>query len=487
MKSGKAKLLKKRRMKEKRFARRWAIISIFACIVLSALLALGLKMGPGYIRSQIDFALEMNNYEKALSLSDILGTETYQETAKRIDYQKAAAAMEAGDFDGAKSMFLALGNYSDASDMARETQLRKAKALFENAEFSEAISILESISGYKDAFDLISMCKYRIAENLLSAGEFREAMTMFEALGDYEDAYEKRVQIAKDITGLSNADEALTLALGLSDEEMERLAQINEARSMLRIGWVDVGFDHTVARTQDGKALAAGDNEYGQTDVGGWSDVEYIAAGAYHTIALLKDGTVKACGMNEYGQTEVSGWTNVVKIAAGSFDTYGLTADGNILHAGYSKNVNYQGFTGLVDIRAGSYVFSGIHAFGSMVSTSSACQVSDIRGVVMADVNTGYGIALSGDGSVKATFGDLDWNDTVLVSAGGAGVMGIDLNLGVQSHWFRKSDQIDFSGIRAVCLAAGGGHHAVLTEDGRVIVFGDNDKGQADTENWKLF
>ncbi|MBQ3079374.1 MAG: hypothetical protein IJC48_05155 [Clostridia bacterium] len=481
------KLLRKQRKKEKRFARKWALISIVSCAVLCLLLTAVLMYGPDYIRSEIDFALEVRNFDRAISLSGILGGDASQDTIKRIDYIQATDALNNGDFDGARRMFLALGNFMNASEMLKETQYRQAQMYFDKAEYEKAIEAFDAITGYRDALDMISRCKYKIAELEIDAGHLNEAMEIFESIGDFEDAYQRRVQIAMDITGISDAKEALNVAQGLSAEEMERLARLNEARGSLKTGWIDVGYSHTIARTNEGNVLAAGSNQYGQMDVSEWRDIACVAAGAYHTVGLKTDGTVLACGRNDYGQTDVSGWTNVIKIAAGAFDTYALTKDGQILYTGFSGDKLHQNFTGVTDIQAGSYVFSGIHANGSMIATSSACQVSGKGKLTMADVNTGYGIAVSQDGSVYATFADLGWKDTVFVSAGGAGVMGIDADLNILSHWFRNTDSYDFSGLKCVSAAAGGGHHAVLTEDGRVIVVGDNDAGQAETGDWKLF
>ncbi|MBT2282536.1 RCC1 repeat protein [Paenibacillus polymyxa] len=36
-----------------------------------------------------------------------------------------------------------------------------------------------------------------------------------------------------------------------------------------------------------------------------------IAAGRRHTVALKSDGTVTAVGDNDYGQCDVSGWSNI--------------------------------------------------------------------------------------------------------------------------------------------------------------------------------
>jgi len=49
------------------------------------------------------------------------------------------------------------------------------------------------------------------------------------------------------------------------------------------------------------------------TEVGG----AMVAAGYSHTIRLKSDGTVVAVGDNEYGQCDVSGWSDIQQVSAG--------------------------------------------------------------------------------------------------------------------------------------------------------------------------
>ena len=54
--------------------------------------------------------------------------------------------------------------------------------------------------------------------------------------------------------------------------------------------------------------VAVGYNNYGQCEVGGWTDIAQVAAGSYHTVGLKSNGTVVAVGDNYYGQCDIGGW-----------------------------------------------------------------------------------------------------------------------------------------------------------------------------------
>ena len=58
--------------------------------------------------------------------------------------------------------------------------------------------------------------------------------------------------------------------------------------------------------------VAVGDNEYGQCDVGDWTDIVAISAGGWHTLGLKSDGSIVAVGRDVNGQCEVLGWDNMM-------------------------------------------------------------------------------------------------------------------------------------------------------------------------------
>ncbi len=53
-----------------------------------------------------------------------------------------------------------------------------------------------------------------------------------------------------------------------------------------------------------------------------------INAGGYNTTGLNSDGTVVAAGDNEYGQSDIADWTDIVQLTVGVGHTVGLKSDG---------------------------------------------------------------------------------------------------------------------------------------------------------------
>ena len=74
------------------------------------------------------------------------------------------------------------------------------------------------------------------------------------------------------------------------------------------------GYNHTVGLKADGTVVATGNNEFGQCNVGNWTDIVAISAGYNHTVGLKADGTVVATeylGDYNSGQCDVEVWTDI--------------------------------------------------------------------------------------------------------------------------------------------------------------------------------
>lgn len=113
---------------------------------------------------------------------------------------------------------------------------------------------------------------------------------------------------------------------------------------------IDVADQTFVGRTANKMAIATGNNDLGQCDVGSWIDVEMVATGGYHTVGLRSDGTVLAAGANIHGECDVASWTDIVYIDAGTFLTIGVKRDGTVVYTGIDAESRCKGLDEWKDI-----------------------------------------------------------------------------------------------------------------------------------------
>lgn len=163
------------------------------------------------------------------------------------------------------------------------------------------------------------------------------------------DGWKDVVQVAtgwRHTVGLTKEGEILITGYGAQRQLRE--IDTNEWKTVIAIaaggGGKDVeGNGHTVGLRSDGTVVAVGDNQFGQCNVSGWTDIVAIAAGDWHTVGLKSDGTVVATGWLKDAGSEnacsVSEWKNIVAIAAGTGYTMGLKEDGTIVVVGYNEGM----------------------------------------------------------------------------------------------------------------------------------------------------
>ena len=127
---------------------------------------------------------------------------------------------------------------------------------------------------------------------------------------------------------------------------------------------------HTVGLKTDGTVVAVGDNEYGECNVGGWTDITGVAAGCLCTVGLKSDGTVVAVGLNDCGQCNISDWMNITQVAAGRYHTVGLKADGTVVAVGNNQDgrCDVGGWADIVQVAAGMSNTVRLKADGTAVA-----------------------------------------------------------------------------------------------------------------------
>ena len=469
----------------KTFARRAVFFSTVLMAVLFAVALLLYVNRSALLQNCAGAAADRGDYKKAVSLlesSDAADADLLTE----YRYQLALSYLESGKVSDAETLFSKFPDYRDSRTRMSECRYRAAELLYENGEYEAAKTAFYALSGYSDALDRYDVCRYAIADQTEKTDP-EAAFDLFRALGGYSDAKERAEAIAVRITGESDPAFAVNTMLGISNETLEQMRALETIRDALPKNRLAVGFYHTAGLTANGTAVAAGRNTEGQCDVSAWSDLIAIDCGAYHTAALRRDGTVVATGRGTEGQCDVSGWTNVTAIACTDYNTLGLLADGSIVSTGYHPYTVLSGWRGVTALGGGSYVVCGVTEDGQVLSSHASARSEAMLDVLAVDASTAYCVGLKADGTVLCTATDLPWTNVVAISAGSTGILGLDRDGRVLSHWFRSRDAIELDDLSgAVAIAAGGTHCAILLKDGTVVTRGENTFGECDTAFWNL-
>lgn len=361
------------------------------------------------------------------------------------DYRAALALMDSGKYSEAAEAFEALGDYHDSAEKAENVRME-----------------LRLQDAYQDA------------QTLMDDGKYSEAARAFEELGDYRDSTEKAEVARKEV----RLQDAYQDALSLMDDgkyflAMQAFSTLNyldsadKAQEAKESYWrvqreetLSTGGYHTVGLCSDGTAVATGRNNYGQCNVGGWTNIVALSAGCYHTVGLRSDGNVVAVGENIFSQCYVRDWTDIVEVSAGFVHTVGLRSDGTVLATGSNDDgrCDVNGWTEIVAVSAGGNHTVGLRSDGTVVATgrndADQCDVSD-------------------------------WTDIVAVSAGGAHTVGLRSDGTVVSTGYNEDGQCNVSGWTGIVAVSAAGWHTVgLRSDGHVVTTGWNRYGQRNTSDW---
>lgn len=466
-----------------------AVSTLVFVMVLLFLSVLNVRI-PQQRLDRIEALIESGDTESARRFIAALSDEAEAERFyARCDYLDGETAFAAGDWAAARAFYASAGSWKDSGEKVLACDYQLAGALFDAGEYEAAEAAFTALGGYGDAADRALSCRYERAAALERAGETSKAGALFDTLGSYRDAPERLAALAVAVTGVDDAEEALSAFRGMTPEQRERMAALSAARESLPQGIVAVGFYHTVGLGPDGRVLACGDNSFGQCGVDALHDVTAVAAGAYHTLALHRDGTVSAVGRDSEGQCDTAQWRGVTAIAASDYASFGLRDDGTLLAVGFYDFSEPLSWSALEAVAGGSYNLAALRSDGTVWTYPRLKNTEALRGCVTLAVNTGYVVGAMKDGSAVSSVFDLsDWQEVVALSASGTAILGLDLNGRVLSHFFRESDAIDFSACSDVrAIAAGGTHFALVRADGSVTVLGANDHGEANTEDWDLF
>jgi alpha-tubulin suppressor-like RCC1 family protein len=207
---------------------------------------------------------------------------------------------------------------------------------------------------------------------------------------------------------------------------------------------VAAGSYHTAGVRSDGTVVAAGDNGYGECNVGDWTNVIQVAAGCYHTVGLKTGGTVVAAGDNGYGECNVGDWTNIIQVAAGCYHTVGLKSNRTVVAVGDNGygQCNVGGWTDIVQVAAGWHHTVGLKSDGTTVAVGvenppyerdyGQCDVSGWRSITQVAAGWYHTVGLKSNRTLVAV-GDNglgqcnvgNWTNMIQIAAGGSHTVGL--------------------------------------------------------------
>lgn len=275
----------------------------------------------------------------------------------------------------------------------------------------------------------------------------------------------------------------------LSDEKIALLQE----RVLSRKGIVGCCVGYTVARTEGGKLLYAGENRWGQEDCADWSDVISISVAPEYVLGLLSDGTIRAAGSNFYGQTYLSGWSCAQGVSAGHRHAAAIIQNGRVVCAGDNSHgqCNTSSWTDIFDVVCANTFTLGLMANGKVCyagdSRAQRARFGAWSGIIglFCDVSGDRVYGLRTDGSVVSS-GALPsevkrWKNLVYISAANGAYCGITQSGGVKVHGDLQLAKLLSSGIdEFVTVAMSGDHTAAVDSRGAVSMYGDNKFGQCD-------
>ena len=115
------------------------------------------------------------------------------------DYKKAEELLAQGRYEEAEAAFLALGDYQDSAERAKDCRYQQGLSLMAEGRYEEATELFKALGGYQDSTALFNDCRYQQAMGLMDEGRFRDAESLLRKLGDYRDSAEKMAECREQI------------------------------------------------------------------------------------------------------------------------------------------------------------------------------------------------------------------------------------------------------------------------------------------------
>ena len=198
------------------------IIAIVVALLAAAAAILIPRLAEQRRANRYDQGTELlyqKDYEQAREMFLALGD--YRDAPDRaayaekgIAYTEAKAAMDKGEYETAAAGFEKLTGFEDAGALAEECRNAAAytegKALFESGSYTEASEAFTRANGYKDAEALAEETRRAIAyesgKALFDEGSYAEAVEELEQAGDFKDSHSLILECRVLMTGQEISD-----------------------------------------------------------------------------------------------------------------------------------------------------------------------------------------------------------------------------------------------------------------------------------------
>lgn len=114
-------------------------------------------------------------------------------SCKSSDYKDAVSQYEAGQYQQAKELFIALGEYKDSVEFIDRCSYQDAISQYEAGQYQQAKKVFIELGEYEDSSEYVKKCSYGYAMSLYQNKEYENAIVAFTELGDWSDSKEQIV------------------------------------------------------------------------------------------------------------------------------------------------------------------------------------------------------------------------------------------------------------------------------------------------------
>lgn len=245
---------------------------------------------------------------------------------------------------------------------------------------------------------------------------------------------------------------------------------------------VSASYNHTVGLRFDGSVSASGSLQFDS-----YNEVIDISSSHFHTLLLTKSLNVISVTGVAHPRNNVAGWNDIIKISASKNNSYAVTLSGNVVAAGDNTygQLNITNLDNIKDVKGGlSHVVAlgeDGRVYGAGSNEYGQLNTATWSNIVAIDAGDKFTIGLMANGNVLVT-GIVDtstvtlgWGGISKISAGKDFILALTNDNRVLSFGNNQGGKSSVEDLRDIIdISAGDEHSAFLRVDGKVIYKGIN-------------